>query len=443
VGAAALAGALGACAAISGLTAYRSGDCPRGCDGGVDGMSSEAGGGPGSDAEIGSGTDGGDAEPDQESGADGQGSCGSGLVACDGGCVDGTSVANCGRCGNACGGGAPVCAAVTGTYSCVAICPPSAPTDCSGTCVNTTSNPSDCMRCGAACPSSVANAHPACVNSACTFACDAGYTLCNGACVDEQGDNSSCGGCGSGFVCAGGATCVAGRCTSGGSDGGAGSDAGVDANGGPSVGLVAFYPFDETSGTTAADASGNNRTATLVGGATFASGLQGNAATMNGSNQYVSLPGGIVNGLGSFSICGWVKLSSAPAWSRIFDLGTGTNAYMFLTPNSSGGTRFSITTGGSGQEQQMNTTAQPTGNWQHVAVTLAANTGTLYVNGVQVAQDTSMTLNPASLGSTTQNWLGRSQFSADPYLNGQIDNVRIYNRALSSAEVQTLYAGHL
>lgn len=225
----------------------------------------------------------------------------------------------------------------------------------------------------------------------------------------------------------------------------AGREAGVDASDGGDLGLglVAFYRFDETGGTSAADSSGNNRTATLVGGATFSTGLQNNAVTMNGSNEYVSLPNGIVSGLMSFSICAWFNLSAGTAWSRIFDFGTGTTAYMFLTPNSGVGVRFGITIGGNGQEQQMKAPALATGSWQQVAVTLAANTGTLYVNGAQVAQNTSMTLNPANLGSTTQSWLGRSQFAGDPYLNGQIDNLRIYDRALTAAEVQTLYAGRL
>lgn len=226
----------------------------------------------------------------------------------------------------------------------------------------------------------------------------------------------------------------------------AGSEAGVDGSDGGDIasGLVAFYQFDETSGTSAADSSGNGHTATLVGGATFASGLQNNAVTMNGRNGYVSLPTGIVAGLTSFSICAWVNLSANSAWSRIFDFGTGTTAYMTLTPNSGTGTlRFSITTGGNAQEQQMNATALATGTWQEVTVTLAANTATLYVNGAAVTQNTSMTLNPASLGTTTQDWVGRSEFAGDPYLNGQIDNLRIYNRALGAAEVQALYAGHL
>jgi hypothetical protein len=50
-----------------------------------------------------------------------------------------------------------------------------------------------------------------------------------------------------------------------------------------------------------------------------------------------------------------------------------------------------------------------------------------------------MTLSPASLGSTTRNWLGRSQYSADAYLDGQLDDFRIFNRALSAAEILALF----
>ncbi len=73
-----------------------------------------------------------------------------------------------------------------------------------------------------------------------------------------------------------------------------------------------------------------------------------------------------------------------------------------------------------------------------VAVTRSGNTGTLYADGVQVGQNTSLTLSPASLGNTTLNYIGRSQY-ADPYLDGQVDQFRIYNRALSAAEVLALF----
>ncbi|MDP8998791.1 MAG: LamG domain-containing protein, partial [Myxococcota bacterium] len=61
----------------------------------------------------------------------------------------------------------------------------------------------------------------------------------------------------------------------------------------------------------------------------------------------------------------------------------------------------------------------------------------------QAPQNAAMTLSPSSLGVTTQNWLGRSQFSLDAYLTGQIDNFRIYNRPLTAAEVKQLFLQRL
>jgi hypothetical protein len=211
--------------------------------------------------------------------------------------------------------------------------------------------------------------------------------------------------------------------------------------GGLALGLAAFYPFAESSGTVSADASNNNHSATMQG-ATFSAGVQNNAATMNGSNQYVSLPSGIMNGFTAFSISMWINLNAVPTHVHIFDFGTGTTAYMFLTPNSGTGTlQFAITTSGGPGEQRMNAPALVgTGVWRHLCVTLSGTTATLYVNGVQSVQNTAMTLNPSALGITTQNWIGRSQFTADPYANGKVDEFRIYNRALTAAEVQYLFA---
>jgi len=206
---------------------------------------------------------------------------------------------------------------------------------------------------------------------------------------------------------------------------------------------LVHYPFSESNGTSTADASGNGKTGTLNGGATFSAGQSGNAVTLNGTNGYVSMPSGIANGATDVTIAAWVKANSLSNWTRIFDIGTGTSNYMFLSPQPGGaGLRFAITTGGNGAEQQIHSTAAfPMGVWKHVAVTIAGSTGRLYVDGVQVAVNTNMTLNPSSLGHTTQNWLGRSQFAGDPYFNGQIDDFRIYSRALSASEIGTLYAG--
>lgn len=205
---------------------------------------------------------------------------------------------------------------------------------------------------------------------------------------------------------------------------------------------VLWYRFNETGGATAYDSSGSGKNAVLVNGPTWVSGREGNAVNLDGSNDYLSLPAGIVSALNDFTIAAWVRLDTVSTWSRIFDFGTGTNVNMFLTPRSSSGSiRFAITTGGSGSEQRINgSSALPAGTWKHVAVTLSGNTGILYVDGVEVGRNSNMTLRPSSLGNTGNNYIGRSQYS-DPYLDGSIDDFRIYDRAISAAEVQELFGG--
>jgi hypothetical protein len=126
----------------------------------------------------------------------------------------------------------------------------------------------------------------------------------------------------------------------------------------------------------------------------------------------------------------------------VFDFGTGTGAYLFLTPRGSSGTaRYAITSGGSGAEQRINAPAAlPTGAWTHVAVTHTGNLGVLYVNGAEVARNTALTVRPSSLPSTTQNWIGRSQYGSDPYLAAAVDSFRIHSRALTAAEVAQLHS---
>jgi hypothetical protein len=203
-----------------------------------------------------------------------------------------------------------------------------------------------------------------------------------------------------------------------------------------STGPIAWYQFEGNAN----DSSGNGRNGTLVNGPTFVAGRVGQAVNLDGSNDHVSLPAGIVNGLSNFTIATWVRLDTTSAWRRVFDFGTGTTVNMFLTPQSdTNALRFAITTSGPAGEQQINGPALPTGVWKHVAVTKSGNLGTLYVDGVQVGQNTGMTLSPSSLGNTTQNWIGRSEYAADPFLDGQIDQFRVYNRALSASEVLGLF----
>jgi hypothetical protein len=119
---------------------------------------------------------------------------------------------------------------------------------------------------------------------------------------------------------------------------------------------------------------------------------------------------------------------------------------VFLTPKNTytGKLRFGITKAGyaTGAEQVVDgNAALPTGAWKHVAVTLGSAGARLYVDGVQVGTSTAVTLRPNDLGSTVDNWIGRSEFPSDPYLDGLIDEFRLYGSELSPAEILALFKG--
>jgi hypothetical protein len=91
-----------------------------------------------------------------------------------------------------------------------------------------------------------------------------------------------------------------------------------------------------------------------------------------------------------------------------------------------------------GEQGFTTSTGLPVRQWVHVAVTLAGATATLYVNGVAVGSNTTMTTAPFRMSTTNENWLGRSRYAADPYFNGLIDDFRIYDGVLTPAQIAAL-----
>lgn len=283
---------------------------------------------------------------------------------------------------------------------------------------------------------------------------------------------SSGSGAGTGGSVGGSATNGGSLGTTGGtgaSDGGNSSDAGApnatgcDAlgSGGPDRttcqalvdSLVHRYTFDG-SGTTVVDAWGGpsgkvvNSTLTGDGAVTLAGHM---------SDQYVDLPNGTVSALDSATFEVWLTWMGGSEWQRIFDFGndesdaegmqSSGHSYLFLTPrlpdSGDGLMRLAYQRMGGGPEMRIDATRTlPAGHLTQVAVTfdVATTTFALYIDATF---ENAKAFDPALVSlralKDTNNWLGRSQYAADPELNATIEEFRIYSRALNMAELQASF----
>jgi hypothetical protein len=200
------------------------------------------------------------------------------------------------------------------------------------------------------------------------------------------------------------------------------------------------------------DSSGKGYNGTPVNDPVFVdsrTGL-GKALHFDGIDDHVELPiGNLISTLNSMTVATWVNFdtTSTGSWVRVFDFGAGVTSgnpqiYMFLTPRqgTNGAMRFALTINSSGGEQSVSAPGTPgllPAGWHHVAVVIdgSAMTLGLYQDGELIASRPTTVL-PKDMGVTNQNWLGRSQWSADGYYQGLIDEFRIYNRALTDGEVR-------
>jgi hypothetical protein len=226
-------------------------------------------------------------------------------------------------------------------------------------------------------------------------------------------------------------------------------------------GLLAYYKCEGATGTTLTDSSGKGNHGTLQVGAatdagagstgyTFRAGKVGNALALAQAGQgYVSLPPAIFANTTDITIATWVNVTTSQNWQRVFDVGvnakltrnpaTGT-LYMNLVPKNAGTTlAFAISKDGFNNEQTLTAAALATNTWRHVAVVLSSGQGNLYLDGALVSGPSAISLRPTDLGAIDYANLGKSQFSADPYFDGQIDEFRVYGRALSATEIRELY----
>jgi hypothetical protein len=211
--------------------------------------------------------------------------------------------------------------------------------------------------------------------------------------------------------------------------------------------LVGWWNLDETSGAIAADSSGYGNNGTVHGDPVWqpTGGKINGALWFDGSDDYVTLPiGSLISSLTDCTISTWANWSGLGYWwQRFFDFGSGTTTYMCLRTSDGTKLLFAITNTGGGGESQLIAPSNLATGWHHLAVVINGTTKgmQLYLDGSVIATATTKTL-PKDLGSTTQNWLGKSQHGYT-YYYGSLDDFRIYNRTFGLNEITQLWAGGL
>lgn len=221
--------------------------------------------------------------------------------------------------------------------------------------------------------------------------------------------------------------------------------------------LLLWYKFDSATegnsttgstintGNTITDYSGNNYNGTLMGGATLSSGIGGGSVNLNGTDGYVKIPNGILNGQDEITISFFAKVGKATTNSWFFGLGPSDQKYIIVNSQSSGNVvRGLISTNSWHSEQSVEgPSTLPLNTWKHVTLEISGNTNTerMYIDGVQVAQNTNLTVKPSDVYDSTKDYsgyIGKSLYSGDPWFTGQISDFRIYNRILSADEVKQI-----
>lgn len=209
-------------------------------------------------------------------------------------------------------------------------------------------------------------------------------------------------------------------------------------------GPAAQFRFDDTSGSSTIADSAGSYTATNSGiGLSSEGPFGGSKSGSFGGEAYASLPSNPLAGADEFTAEGWVDWSGGSSYEQpVFDFGSSTTNYMYLTPAGGGSEHellFEIRTGAS-SDVQVTASKLVSKQWVYVAVTeTSSGTITLYVNGEQVGQTTSATLFPSSLGSVSDDYLGKSQDVSAPLFEGSMSNVAFYSKALSAARIKAHY----
>ena len=210
-------------------------------------------------------------------------------------------------------------------------------------------------------------------------------------------------------------------------------------------GLVGYWSFDEGEGITANDLSGFNNDGIMYSSSTVtdlhtSSGcVLGKCASFDGEDDYVGCgQSSSLNNLSQLTVGIWINITNHDRFGRLVDKRIWTNGtFVVMFSGTSDKIQFGIENDAGTQVTIDSVSSITLGQWTHIAATWDGSDMKIYVNG---ALDTPTPANQnGTISSTRSIYINSGQTGADNYVDGLIDEVRIYNRALSPSEVQALY----
>ncbi len=224
-------------------------------------------------------------------------------------------------------------------------------------------------------------------------------------------------------------------------------------------GLVARFAFDDMGGSVASNANDPTKNGTYFGGCTHPAGHFGTAVAIRNAasgsttppppaTDWIGLPDGLLSSLSATTISIWVRdMSTTRKGGRLLDFSLGESESLYFAPDqtdsetSTTGAHLAGTHAGSTFVDLWSTASVLTDKvWHFIAWTWSAEGVVLYIDGRVAASQEAPGVAPSDLGETSPNWLGRTQNDAFLGLYAEMDDLRIYDRALTASEIAELYA---
>lgn len=203
------------------------------------------------------------------------------------------------------------------------------------------------------------------------------------------------------------------------------------------LGLLGYWSFNERAGTVATDFSSGKGNNGAISNGTWSGGKFNGGLSFNGSNTSVNL-GTMVGPTNEITISAWVKKNSHAAWSSIVDrYGSESLDCFTLGFDNSTGQKLMFMWNSQAAAWANKVTGDsviPLNEWVHVGASSNGSTVTFYVNGVADGTQSS-----GAVCASGNVYIGANFPGGDEYFNGDIDEVRIYERALTATEMQGLY----